>query len=673
MVVMDVEMGDNFSEKVVRLEERALLELSSDSTINLLEHLDVDSRYVAVSSLFSRKGDAELLWQIKCLKKLIELKQREGATSKLTTLIDNYIKGRIGEQQLYGLIFLIHDTGFVLPDELVKRLVIVHQSNHWIPLLTEKQRLSCFDELLRRAETDKEYINVVNFLSLDKEKAKEEVKLIVADILKKYGHLFTQEANEKEDNLTVLKTLSVLILCFNDQKHQEIYQIITKKLNDKDKNTRKTILEIIAVCVPYFNDQEREKLFNAIHERLEDREPGVRFAAQKAITLWPHRDKIESPQVLSTEETYKDQQEEILLQLASNEWSTRKEALLFLVACLPNMSDVAIQELLPAVLDKLQDESLLVREEALKTLALCMPYFTCDEMRQKAFAEILLNLKNDHDYKIRETALQAIISCISNFNDENHQQILDVILPNLDDKDWSCRYMVLQAMFLLIPHLNSENHQKVLDAILPKLNDNNSLVRSTVLQDLMQFIPELQGKNHQKILNAILPKLNDDNSYVSSMARKAITSFMPCLNSSRIQGVLDALLVKVKDHDFESSEAALQDIVACIPHITDERRIELLASVLPALGAQDEKVVRAAMQTLIAFIPYLHESQHQPILDAVFSKLHDENWEVCEGALRIILTCSIYRTEEERIALYEQLAEYLKQNSLISWCGELLL
>lgn len=73
----------------------------------------------------------------------------------LDELIREYIKDKTGDAHLYGLIFLLIGSNLYLPDELARHLLVIHHANHWIPLMTEDQRIACFNELLNNADTHK--------------------------------------------------------------------------------------------------------------------------------------------------------------------------------------------------------------------------------------------------------------------------------------------------------------------------------------------------------------------------------------------------------------------------------------------------------------------------------------------------------------------------------------
>lgn len=111
-------------------------------------------------------------------------------------------------------------SNLYLPDELARHLLVIHHANHWIPLTTEEQRIACFNELLNNADTHKKYINLIQFLSINKEQVKAEVKNIIDDIWEKYPHFSSDKGQDfdAEDSLTILQILPVLILCLNDKR-----------------------------------------------------------------------------------------------------------------------------------------------------------------------------------------------------------------------------------------------------------------------------------------------------------------------------------------------------------------------------------------------------------------------------------------------------------------------
>lgn len=721
------------------VKEHLFLDLSSEQIIDLIDELNTDLLYLAVKTLLSRTGEEELVLQIKCLKKIVHFKLHKRnnilvpkftETINLNALIKEYIKNNQGQAQLYGLICLVMDTGFSLPDELVTCLVITYQCYHWIPLLKEEQRSHCFKELLKNADTDKKYLDLIHFLSIDKEKSQAEIKLIVDDLLIKYPHFCSGGINKNSihynDILMILKILPVFLLRLNERRQWEFIEIILSKLQDQDEHIREVALGIINGCLPHLKDKDRELVFAAIHEKLSDKNSGVRFAAQKAMSTCgshfkDHLKTIDKTLKLDTDisaffdvcippfndEARQKITDTLFLKLSNNEWIVRDEALQIISTSVPYLNAQQHQKIIGIILLKLGDSASKVRKIAAKTLVVCMPHISpilsldifnetlpylnddncfvresileiiCNliphldqERHQEAFNAVLSHL-NDNNWVTRDAVLHVMTLLIPCFNEENYQQVFAVILPHLNDNDWSYRYMVLQTLFLFIPHLSDQNCQRVLQEILLKLNDTNSIVRGMALQLIMKFIVKLKPDNYQAVLDGVLLKLNDCNSFVVIMARKAIATFMPYLDSVKRLIVLETVVSKSNSYDSYNREIALKDIMVCMPYINDECRQNLFKLIFLRLDDDDRNVSRAAMQALVTCIPQLNDTQCHMILEHAFPKLMDENWVLCDEALKIILTCSIYSKDLCVQTLNEQLTNYINQNSLTYWYDEL--
>ncbi|MBN9231374.1 MAG: hypothetical protein BGO90_15095 [Legionella sp. 40-6] len=703
------------------------LNFTPEKIFELIDSLQDEDLCSALSVLLSRADDTE--WLFKTLRKVMTrcLRIQDKVRSSdiyfiLKQQILRFVQNQQGECLTHGLIFLAADAKWTLPDELVNFLIINSEINHWVPLLTESQRMHCLKELLKNADTQKKYLNLLLFLSPDKLSAEREVKMIMEDMLNKYPHFlladFTPEHHHCKNHLMILTVIPALLFCLDKTRHSELLYLLLAQLKKNNARAREAILNILFECFPYLEDS-RLFIFKAVRPYLDDGSSRVRLAAQRVLSCFSTQkdgELLNKPEIDLYQRDVKQFQKlssvtrnkkiKVILLTLTADMLLDEEAGDFLLAALPYMSYEENSLLINTLLLQVKNKNVKIRKAAAKFLAKCIHYVSVrfthsiihgilslvkDEnwFIRASFWEILnaaiphlkkdtlalvfqhiIPYLSDINWIIQDQVLKALPQLFPHMSNELSHLALTAILPYLDESDWSQRYAGLQTLNLFIKYAPVVQPSIILEVLISKLQDKNSIVSGMAMQALIPLLSKVESFEHKRILAVLLHRLNDPNSYVAQLSRKVLLVLMPQLNRElrcEVIGLFFNRLSQEKSPQLPN----LRDLNLYAPYLDRIWGVKVYHYLLPILNQKNRELVVSALEILNLCVKYLEPQECKELSYLLFPKLIEENCQICDEALKVILHCGIYLNEEERQFLNIKLESYIKQHSISLWCANL--